>query len=139
MGCTYAYMLITAGVKNAMAVCYQGAPLDDLGISCPDDKTFVVELDAPRTYFNDILASGSYLRPINQAFAESCGDQFALDMEHTIYCGPFQMSEWEVGGTTYLLTKNPTYYDADSVSVDSIRYTLLTDAQQKILHVCWGS
>ncbi len=137
MGCTYAYMLITAGVKNAMAVCYQGAPLDDLGISCPDDKTFVVELDAPRSYFNDLLAAGSYFMPVNQSYVESCGDQFALDKEHTIYCGPFQMSEWEVGGTTYLLSKNPNYYAADSVSVDSIRYTLLTDAQQKIL--AWES
>lgn len=133
MGCTYAYMLITAGVKNAMAVCYQGASLDDLGISCPDDSTFVVELDAPRSYFRDLLATGSYFMPINQEFCESCGDQFALDKDHTIYCGPFQMSEWEVGGTTYTLTKNPSYYDADRVTVDSIHYTLLTDSQQKIL------
>ncbi len=132
-GCTYAYMLITAGVKNAMEVIYGDGDLDDLGISAPDDKTFIVELDAPRSYFAEILASGSYMMPVNQKFCEECGDQFMLDMEHSIYCGPYVMSEWEVGGTTYTMVKNENYYDAESVTADSIHYTLLVDAQAKIL------
>ncbi|MBO5282545.1 MAG: peptide ABC transporter substrate-binding protein [Lachnospiraceae bacterium] len=136
-GCTYAYMLITAGVKNAMEVIYGGGNLDDLGISAPDEKTFIVELDAPRSYFTELLAQGTYFMPVNQAFCEACGDQFMLDMEHSIYCGPFVMSEWEVGGTTYTMVKNENYYDADSVTTSSIHYTMLTDAQAKIL--AWES
>ena len=136
-GCTYAYMLITAGVKNAMEVIYGGGNLDDLGISCPDEKTFVVELDAPRSYFESLLCDGTYFMPVNQAYCEEMGDQFMLSPETSIYCGPYVMSDWQVGGTTYTLSKNPDYYDAENVTVDHINYTLLTDEQQKIL--AWES
>lgn len=135
-GCTYAYMLITAGVKNAMEVIYGEAELDELGISAPDDQTFIVELDAPKSYFTELL-TGSYFMPVNQEYCEECGDQFMLDLEHSIYCGAFVMSDWEVGGTTYTLTKNEDYYDADSVTTDSISYTVMTDDQAKIL--AWES
>lgn len=132
-GCTYAYMLITAGVKNAMNVVYGGASLDELGISCPDDKTFVVELDSPKSYFESLLCSGTYFMPVNQSYCEEQGDQFMKSKETSIYCGPYTMSDWEVGGTTYTLSKNPDYYDANNITVDKINYTLLTDEQQKIL------
>lgn len=132
-GCTYAYMLITAGVKNAYSVCYGGGDLDTLGVSAPDEKTFVVELDAARAYFPQLLAQGTYFMPVNQAFCESCGDQFMIDKEHSIYCGPYVMKQWEVGGTSYVCTKNPDYYDADSVTCVEVNYSLLTDEQQKIL------
>lgn len=136
-GCTYAYMLITAGVKNSYDVIYGGADLDELGISCPDEKTFVVELDAPRSYFESLICDGTYFMPVNQAFCEEQGDQFMLSPETSIYCGAYTMSNWEVGGTTYTLAKNPDYYDAEHVTVDTIQYTLITDAQQKIL--AWES
>ena len=132
-GCTYAYMLITAGVKNAYSVCYDGGDLDSLGVSAKDDKTFVVELDAARSYFPQLLAQGTYFMPVNKAYCESCGDQFMLDKEHSIYCGPYTIGEWEVGGTFYSCVKNPDYYDADSITCTEIDYTLLTDEQQKIL------
>lgn len=132
--CTYAYMLITAGVKNAMNVIYgEGYTLDDLGVSCPDERTFVVELETPKPYFTELLATGIYFMPVNQKFCEECGDQFMLDKEHSIYCGAYVMTEWEVGGTTYTLEKNPTYYDVANVTCDTLKYTLLTDAQQQIL------
>ncbi len=132
-GCVYAYMLITAGVKNAYDVVYNGASLDELGVSCPDEKTFVVELDSPKSYFTELLASGVYFMPVNQKFCEEMGDQFMLDKEHSIYCGAYTMTEWEVGGTSYTFTKNPMYYAADEVTTDSMHYTLMTDKQQQIL------
>lgn len=132
-GCTYAYMLITAGVKNAYEVCYGGADLDELGISVTEDGKFVVEVDAPRAYFTDILASGTYFMPVNQKFCEESGDQFMLDIEHSIFCGPYVMSDWEVGGTSYTLTKNEDYYAADTVNVEVLEYSIITDAQQKVL------
>lgn len=132
-GCTYAYMLITAGVKNAYSVCYGGGDLDTLGVSSPDEKTFVVELDAARAYFPQLLAQGTYFMPVNKAYEESCGDQFMLDKEHSIYCGAYIIKEWEVGGTSYKLLKNPDYYAVDTITCDEIHYTLLTDEQQKIL------
>lgn len=139
MGCVYSYMLVTAGVENAQEVISgaDGFTTDDLGISAPDESTFVVKLTAAKSYFDSILASGTYFMPVNQKFAEEAGDQFMLDKENSIYCGPFVMTEWEVGGTTYTLSKNPDYYAADDIEVSTINYSLLTDAQQKIL--AWES
>lgn len=131
--CPQSFFLVTAGIKNAYAVCYEGGDIDTLGVKAIDDKTLVVELSAPRSYLTYLLCNTTCLMPINQKFCEEMGDQFMLDKEHAISCGAYVMSEWEVGGTKYILDKNPTYYDADNVTCERLEYTLLTDTQQTIL------
>lgn len=132
-GSPQAFFLVTAGIKNAYEVCYGGADVESLGVKALDDKTLQIEVTAPRAYFTYLLCNTTCLMPINQAFCEASGDQFMLDKEHTISCGAYVITEWEVGGTRYVLDKNPTYYDADSVTCDRIEYTLLTDKQQQVL------
>lgn len=131
--CPQSFFLVTAGIKNAYAVCYEGADIDTLGVTAVDDKTLVVELSAPKSYLTYLLCNTTCLMPINQSFCEECGDQFMLDKDHTISCGAYLMSEWEVGGTKYVLEKNPDYYDAENVTCQRLEYTLLTDTQQTIL------
>lgn len=132
-GFVYAWMLSTIGIENAYEVCYNGASLDDLGIEAIDEKTLVLTFSAGKSYITELLASQSCFYAVNQEFCEEMGDLFMTDIEHSIFCGPFVLSEWEVGGTTFKITKNPDYYDADTVTCDSISYTLLPDAQQRIL------
>lgn len=134
-GCAYAYVLMSAGVKNAYNVLYSGDPsytVDDLGVSAPDENTFVVELDAPVPYFLS-MTTGSFLMPVNQAFAEASGELFGMDVEHSIFNGPFNVTEWEAGGANATLTKSSTYYDAEHVTCDSVTYTFIADSQQQVL------
>ena len=43
------------------------------------------------------------------------------------------MSAWDVGGNTYQLKKNPSYYDADKVNLDEINFQIIKDPQQTML------
>ena len=131
-GATYAFMLMTAGVKNAEEVCYGGGDLDSLGCYAVDDKTFVVELDRPIAYFPSLM-TGTYFMPINKEYCEAQGDQYGLSKDHVIACGPYILTQWEPGEMKSVLSKNENYYDADTVTVDTITYEVITDTQQAIM------
>lgn len=133
VGCVYAWMLPTIGIENGYEVAYGGADVDTLGIEAVDESTLIIKFNAPKSYISELLASQPCFKAVNQEFCESTGDLFMSDLENSIFCGPLYMTEWEVGGTAYQLSKNPTYYDADKITCDTVNYTFLPDAQQRIL------
>ena len=100
--------------------------LDALGVSAPDDTTFVVQLAHPCVYF-DKLAAFATLSPVNQATIEKNGDAWATKPETYICNGPFYISEW-VPSSYILFKKNPNYRDAASIKLDSIKLLLIEDA-----------
>ena len=132
-GSVYSYMLGTLGVKNGFTVPAGQADISELGISAPDESTFVVELDGPRTYFLYLIAMASYFMPINEEYFNECGDQFGKDIDHYISCGPFVFSDWEVGGTSYTLVKNEDYFAADTVTCDEVTFQIITDTAQMMM------
>ncbi len=102
-----------------------GGNPDALGVSAPDDTTFVVELSHPCVYF-DKLAAFATLSPVNQATIEKNGDAWATAPESYICNGPFYISEW-VPSSYILFKKNPNYRDAASIKLDSIKLLLMED------------
>lgn len=103
-----------------------GGDVDALGVSASDDTTFVVELSHPCGYFDKLAAFG-VLSPVNQATIEANGDAWATKPETYITNGPFYISDW-VPSSYILFTKNPNYWDADSIKLDSIKLLLMEDA-----------
>ncbi|MDF2543046.1 MAG: extracellular solute-binding protein family 5 [Herbinix sp.] len=103
-----------------------GGNLDALGVSAPDDKTFVVELSANTSFFGS-LAAFATLSPVQQATVEANGDAWATAAETYIGNGSFYVSEW-VPGSHILMKKNPNYWNADAIKLDSIKFVLMEDA-----------
>jgi len=103
-----------------------GGNLDALGVSAPDEKTFVVELSTPCAYF-DSLAAFATLSPVQQATIEANGDAWATSPDTYISNGPFYVTEW-VPGSNIKMSKNPNYWDADSVKLDALNYVLMEDS-----------
>ncbi len=128
----YAFIAEVAAIKNASPIIAGEMDKEQLGVSAKDDKTFVVELENPVPFFLNLMTFPSFC-PINQEFYESVGDQYALGAENMIFCGPFIMSAWEVGGNTYQLQKNPDYYNADAIKIDEINFQIIKDVQQTML------
>ncbi|MBE7009434.1 MAG: peptide ABC transporter substrate-binding protein [Ruminococcaceae bacterium] len=128
----YSFMMEVAAVKNATPIISGEKPVEELGVSAADDKTLVVELDRPVTFFINLMTFPSFC-PINQAYAEEKGAQYALGADNLLCCGPFYMSAWDVGGNTYQLKKNPEYYDAENVRLDEINFQIIKDPQQTML------
>ncbi len=98
---------------------------DALALSAPDDTTFKVELSHPCGYFDKLAAFG-VLSPVNQATIEANGDAWATKPETYICNGPFYVSEW-VPSSYITFTKNPNYWDAASIKLDSIKLLLIED------------
>ena len=119
-------LLPVKGYEEAAA----GNP-DALCVSAPDERTFVVELSIPCTYFGS-LAAFPVLSPVQRAAVEA-NDDWALSPETLIGNGAFRISEW-VPGSHIVTVKNPDYWNADAVKLDSIRW-LLIDSNEDVYRV----
>ena len=128
----YSFMMEVAAVKNATPIISGELPIEELGVSAVDSKTLKVELDHPVSYFLNLMTFPSFC-PINEAFATELGSEYALGADKLLCCVPFYMSAWDVGGNTYQLKKNLSYYDADKVNLDEINFQIIKDPQQTML------
>lgn len=100
--------------------------LDKLGVSAPDDNTFVVKLKNPCTYFDKICAF-AVLVPVQQATIEANGDGWWTNPKTYITDGPYYMTEY-TDGSQIVFTKNPNYWDAEHITFDTITWHLIEDA-----------
>lgn len=97
-----------------------------LDVQAPDDKTVVVNLANPCSYFGE-LAAFATLSPVQQATVEANGDAWATSADTYISNGPFMMTEW-VPGSHITFSKNPNYWDADSIKLDKLEFELIEDS-----------
>ena len=103
--------------------------LDALNVVAEDDKTLVVKLSTPCTYFGQ-LAAFATLSPVQQATVEANGDAWAIDPATYVCNGPYMMSEW-VPSDHITFVKNPNYWDAASLgSFETIVALLQEDPNQ---------
>ncbi len=100
--------------------------LDALGVTAEDDKTLVVKLSAPCTFYESVAAFAT-LSPVQQATVEANGDKWATKADTYITNGPFYIAEW-VPSSYLLMRKNENYWNADAVKLDGIRFNLIEDA-----------
>ncbi len=107
-------------------------PVTEMGISAPDEKTFVVELETPCNWLVEYLAA-PYFGPLNQEFVESCGDQYALSSETLLTNGAFELNDWTAGDLTWELTKDEDYWAASDVKLNKITYQVIKDTQTGIM------
>lgn len=124
-GSEYGPYMMGGVVKNAKAINNGEMDVSELGVSAPDDYTFKVTLEKPVPYFQSLTAFGTFL-PINKAAVDEYGEDFALEAENIHYNGPFVLSEWN-HGEGWTLTKNPDYWDAETVQLEEINYSVVKD------------
>ncbi len=119
-GADYSYMF--AGIK--------GYP-DNLAVTASEDgKTLTVELEAPCAYMLDLAAFPTFF-PVPKAAIEAA-DPDGSNPEGWckeagfISNGAFTCTEWKHNESmTY--TKNPNFYDADNVKLNTISFMLSAD------------
>ncbi|MBR5287818.1 MAG: peptide ABC transporter substrate-binding protein [Clostridia bacterium] len=122
----YSYML--NGIK--------GYP-DALAVTASEDgKTLTVELVAPCVYFLDLAAFPTFY-PVHQASVEAAEGYKAEDGSILnpgawaleagfVSCGPYMLTEWKHNESmTY--TKNPYWYDAANVKMETLKFMLSAD------------
>ena len=100
--------------------------VDALAVSAPDAKTFVVELNNPCVYFDKICAF-AVLVPVQKATIEANGEAWTTDPATYITDGPYYMTEY-TDGAQIVFQKNPNYWDAGSITFDTIVWHLIEDS-----------
>jgi oligopeptide transport system substrate-binding protein len=81
------------------------AAMDKLGVAAPDDKTFVVTLESPATYFLTIAALW-VTAPLQQKWVESPN---FTEAENYVSSGPYKLESWE-HTSKLTMVPNENYY-----------------------------
>jgi ABC-type oligopeptide transport system substrate-binding subunit len=88
-----------------------------VGISAPDDSTFVVRLHNPTPYFLFLTNFYTYC-PVPRRVFEKYGNRWTRP-ENVVVNGPFLLHRWRQGDH-FEFRKNPRYWDAAHVRLDRI-------------------
>lgn len=120
----YAYNLWV--VKNAHDVNTGKLPAARLGIETPDDKTLVVHLEHPAPYLAELM-DHQVAWPIPRHTYRKFGDAWARPRNY-VSNGPYLVKDW-IPNDHVTLVKNPRFYDAKNVRIDTVRYYAITDSE----------
>ncbi|TGB05225.1 peptide ABC transporter substrate-binding protein [Halobacillus salinus] len=124
-GSEYGPYMMGGVIKNATDIAAGDTPVEELGVKAVDDTTLEVTLEKPIPYFESLTTFGTFL-PLNQAFVEEQGDQYALEADTLLSNGPFVMTEWS-HGEGWTLEKNEDYWDAENVKLAGINVKVVKD------------
>ena len=123
----YAYMLDEIGnIKGAAEIISkQTDDLTTLGVSAPDDKTFVVELNVPVSFFPSLMYFPTFY-PINEKFYNGLEEgTYGTSPETFLSNGAFILEDYTPGTATLSLKKNPDYWDAGRVQLAGLKYQVV--------------
>ena len=123
----YGYMFDSSVgcVKNADAILYEGADPDTLGVTAVDDKTLVVELEAPVSFFASLMYFPTFY-PLNEAFYTSLEEGTYGTSPYTFLSnGAYLLEDYTPGAASFTLIKNPDYWNADSISIEGLKYQVV--------------
>jgi oligopeptide transport system substrate-binding protein len=113
----YASMLYP--VKNAEAINQGKAKPEEIGAKAIDDATLEVTLNAPTPYFLEMLTHQATY-PVNKATVEKLGNDWTKP-GNMVSNGAYTLAEF-VPNDHIKLVKNPKFYDAANVQIDTVNY-----------------
>jgi oligopeptide transport system substrate-binding protein len=98
-------LLNMAGAEPAPSDADIEAALDKLGVAAPDDKTFVVTLSTPATYFLSAMTLWVFV-PLQEKWVTGAG---AFEAANYVSSGPFMLDTWD-HNSQIILKPNPNWY-----------------------------
>src|SRR5215831_3035164 len=120
---SFAYLLYC--IVNAEEINAGKLPPERLAVLAIDDSTVQVDLRAPVPYFLE-LAATKYLCPVPRHVIQAAGKAWT-EAGRMVTSGPFTLRERR-SGEKLVLTRNPYYYEADSVSLECLVFLPVVDA-----------
>ena len=105
-------------IKNARAVNTSVMPLEELGISAPDPRTLVIELEHPAPYFLDLFLVRGL--PVPRHVVEAYGSSWT-QAGNMVSNGAFVLTE-RVPQAYVKLEPNPLFRERESVTLDGVMF-----------------
>lgn len=128
-GADYSFQLFY--VKNAENYFNKKAKLSDVGLKVVDANTFQVTLKAPVPYFLELCA-WAQLAPERADIVNANPTTWANKAETYIGNGPFKLTSWK-HNDSMTFVKNPNYWNAKSVKLDSMKWTMIVEASSYMM------
>lgn len=120
------YANILYPIKNAMAFNKGDVQAEQLGVSAPDAKTLVIQLEHPTPFLPQLLTHYTSF-PLPQHVVEKYASDWTKP-GHMVSNGPYVLTEWRPHDHIKLV-KNPKFYDAANVKIDEVIYYPTDDDQ----------
>ncbi len=112
-------------IKNAEAAKRGDLSLDDVGITSLNEKTFVITLEKPTSYFLNLISFCVFF-PVNSKVDTEHPDWMYNQSEHFVSNGPFKLKKWDHNSTIFV-ERNPHYWNAANIDLDGIELLMIPD------------
>ena len=117
----YSYMIDS--VVNANAIMNGEMEPSELGVSAPDDKTFVVTITSDLPYFTEICAFPATF-PVREDIVSNA--QWTYDPATYVSNGAYKMTS-RVTNSEIVMEPNEYYYNVDTLGPQKITFKLMED------------
>jgi oligopeptide transport system substrate-binding protein len=125
----YAYMLYLVEGAEEFNAGRLGDPAK-VGVRALDDRTLEIRLKNPTPYFLSALAHYAFA-PLKESWVKA-HPQFASEPASYPCNGPFKLKEWR-HGDRLVLQRNPAYYNAGAVRVETLVMTTISNESTALL------
>ena len=115
-------LLAMAGADPAPSDATIQAAVDKLGVSAPDDKTFVIKLNTAASYFLTALTLWVFV-PIEEKWITSPN---ATEAGNFVSSGPFILDSWQ-HNTELTLKPNPNWWGDTKPTLSALNFFLRND------------
>ncbi len=92
---------------------------EDMGVKAIDATTLEITLNAPTPYFLEMLTHQAAY-PVNKASIDKLGADW-IKPGNLVSNGAYTLAEW-VPNDHLKLVKNPKFWDASTVKIDTVNY-----------------
>lgn len=116
-------------IRNARDVNAGRLPPASLGVSAPDARTVVIDLEHPAPYLPELLVHRAF--PVPRHVVEAQGRAWTRP-EYFVSNGPFTLGEWKPGQYVRLV-RNPRFHDAEGVRLDAVLHIPIEDPRTALL------
>ncbi|WP_246001047.1 peptide ABC transporter substrate-binding protein [Brevibacillus panacihumi] len=123
----YAYQMYY--LKNGEKYNNGLASADEVGVKAIDDKTLVVQLEHPTSYFPELTAFATYY-PVYRPKIEA-NSRWAAHADTHVGNGPFKIEQWD-HDAKLVLAKNDQYWDKDAVKLDRVEFSMISDENTEL-------
>lgn len=119
------YAFILYPIKNAEKIHQGKLPAAALGVHIDDSRHLRIELEQPTAYFPSLTTFPTYF-PVREDFYRAQQGRYGADARNLLCNGAFQLTDW-THGASLTLQRNPQYWNANKVSLQTIRIPHITN------------